>query len=211
MSRVGRKLIRALTEGKDLFELYKGKKTRWEIIKLALYINPIFDPYWKVVSFFRIQQERIERLYAYGKHIWSIGEFDYNWHMELQKLSLQRLNHIMRHGNSVFNKTADRKMKTCINLLERMTTPWESYHEPYDEAFCKRWNFVDEVKLLTHPTNPGQFYTSRHAFRDSLSPEQQVQFDKEYKEVLFIEDKMFAQDMQLFCKLWSKHVRKWWD
>ena len=211
MSRVGRKLIRALTEGKDLFELYKGKKTKWEIIKLALYINPVFDPFWKVVSFYHIQKERVERLIAYGKHIWTTGEFDYQWHMELQLVSLQRLHHIMKNGNHVWSKTADRKMLTCVKLLERMTTPWESYHEPADDAFQNKWKFEDTYSLFTHPTDKGRFYTSRHAFRDSLSPDQQKLFDRDYTAVLHVEDKMYEQDLELFTKLWKKHHKKWWD
>lgn len=212
MSKLGMQLIRALHEasGKDIRELYKDKSLKFKL-SMYFYTTPIFNPIHKVMQFFRIQRERINRLYAYGKHIWTIGEFDYNWHMELQLLSLKRLNHIMRNGNHVYNKVADRKMKTCIHLLERMTTPWESYHEPADDAFQKKWGFADTFSLFTHPTEPSRFYTSRHAFRDSLPPDKQVLFDKEYSEVLHIEDKMFKQDMQLFCKLWSKHVQKWWD
>ncbi len=211
MSRVGRKLIRAMSEGKDLFEIYKGKKTRWEIIKLILYINPIFDPYWKVAQFFTIQKERINRLYAYGKHIWTVGEFDWQWHMELQLLSLKRLHKILQDGNAVYNKQAQRKMKTAITLLERMTNAWEVYHEPADAAFQKKWNFTDDYKLLDHPTLRSGFYTSRHMFRDSLDDMKKKIYDKEYKALLEVEDKMFKQDMELFCKIWGRHIQKWWD
>lgn len=220
MSRLGRKLIRAMTEGQDLFELYKGKKSKWEIFKLMLYINPFFDPYHKVMSFFNIQRERINRLYVYGKHIWRIGEWDYNWHLELQLISLKRLYDIMVNGNGVFSKVRRRKMRTAIALLERLNDPWEHYHEPADKAFCKKWNFTDKGRLLTHPddiANPPakgrgtRFYTSRHAFRDSLPADKQIQFDKEYKVVLFIEDVMFKQDMDLFCKIWSRNIKSWWD
>ena len=211
MSRGWRKVMRSITEGKDLFELYKGKKTRWEIFKLMLYINPLFDPIHNVLTFFRIQQERIDRLWHYGKHIWTIGEFDHNWHMKLQLVSLKRLRHILRNGHHVYNAQADRKMLTCIVLLERMTNDWEAYYEPADAAFQKKWGFTDSHQLFTHPTDKSRFYTSRHAFRDSLPEAKQKLYDKEYKELLFVEDRMFKQDMQLFCKLWSKNVQKWWD
>lgn len=220
MSRTGRKLIRALSEGRDLFDLYKGKKTKWEIFKLMLYINPVFDWFWDIVNFFRIQQERINRLWHYGKHIWRTGEFDYNWHLELQLIGLKRLYDIMVNGNGVFSKVRRRKMRMAISLLERLNDPWEYYHEPADKAFQKKWKFKDQGKLLTHPDDianpPGKgrgtrFYTSRDAFRDSLPLNKQKQFDKEYKEVLFIEDKMFKKDMELFCKIWSRNIKGWWD
>ncbi len=92
-----------------------------------------------------------------------------------------------------------------------MTNDWDMYHEPADEAFQKKWGFTDSYKLLDHPTRPNGFYTSRHAFRDSLPPAKQKLYDKEYLELLHVEDRMFKQDMQLFCKLWSRHIQKWWD
>lgn len=210
MSALGRKLLQALKEDRSTWELYKDKSV-WYRLKMWFYLSDLFEPIQKVISFYHIQMERIERLWHYNKHIWTIGEFDHAWHLELQLISLKRLHKIMKNGNHVWSKVADRKMLTCIHLLERMLKPWENYHEPADEAFQKRWNFVDDHRLLTHPDSPSRFYTSRHAFRDSLPPEKQILFDKEYRELLHIEDRMYKQDCELFCKLWQKHHQKWWD
>lgn len=217
MSALGRKLLQALKEDRSTWELYKDKPLLYRL-KMWFYLSDLFEPIQRCISFYNIQKERINRLYAYGKHIWTIGEFDHSWHLQLQLLSLKRLHRIMRGGNHVWSKTADRKMVTCIQLLERMTSPWESYHEPADEAFRKRWNFQDKFELLDHPediANPRpnlkRWYTSRDAFRDSLPPVQQKRFDREYKEVLYVEDRMYKQDCELFTKLWSKHHQKWWD
>lgn len=210
MSNIGRSLIRALQEDRGTWQFYKDKPFFYRL-KMWFYLSDLFNPIQKVITFYNIQKERINRLWHYGKYIWGIGEWDWNWHLGLQLLSLKRLYTIMENGSSVFSKTRKRKMRTAIALLERMNDPWESYHVPADEAFTKKWGFVDDYKLFTHPTQPQRFYTSRHAFRDSLKGFQQKQFDKEYKEVLFIEDKMFAQDMELFCKIWKRNLRSWWD
>lgn len=217
MGRLGRKLIQSLSEGKSVWEIYKDKPLSEKLIHLW-YVLPIFDPIHSVISFFAIQMERIERFWVYGKHIWRIGEFDYNWHLELLELSLKRLRDIMVNGHCVVTKTKRRKIDTAINLLHRMNNSWETYQEPAREAFDKKWNFQDDLKLLVHPddiTDPKphsrRWYTSRDAFRNALPPAKQRLYDKEYKENLYVEDKMFNQDMELFCKIFKRHVRSWWD
>jgi len=118
----------------------------------------------------------------------------------------------MVNGHCVVTKTKLRKINTCIELLNRMTNSWEVYVEPAYKAFDKRWGFNNKGSFLVkHPTMPRRFYTNRDVFRDALSPKLRKRYDKEYKELILKEDIMYKQDMELFCKIFKKHVRSWWD
>lgn len=211
MSNLGRKLTRSLAETADIWQLYKGRKTKFEIFKIWLNINPIFEPIHFIISFFNVQKERVQRLYTYGKYLWDYGEFDWEYHVGLWELSLIRLQDTLKNGTSVHTKKSQRKLQMAINCLKRMRNTWDYYYEPADKAFQQRWGFCDSFELLEHPTHKNRFYTSRHQFRNSLTQKEQVRFDKEYKELLRLEDKMFKRDSELFGKLLSKHMQKWWN
>ena len=219
MGKVGRKLIRALREMRDVYDI-KKKEPWYTRVYYAIYLSDLLDPIYNLhTKLWVVPKERVKRIYAYAKAVWEIGEWDWSWHMRLMSFSLKRLHKCMKNGSSVFSKTKERKMLTAIALLDRMVDPWESYHEPASKAFEKRWS-MEQVgfELLDHPediANPRphlkRWYTSRDRFRDNLPPDKRKQYDKEYKELLNIEDKMFKKDMELFCKIFSRHVQSWWD
>lgn len=220
MGQLGRNLIRALKEANELYgnsvtlQEYSFFKRLW----MSFWLSDLYTPIGKVETFITVQTERIKRLYAYGKYLWAYGEWDSAYSLGLLELNLRRLKRIMENGSSVFSKSRNRRMAIAIEMLKRMQDSNTYYSEPAFKDFDKRWGFVDRFELLDHPediANPRphlkRFYTSRHQFRDSLPKKERIRYDKEYKELLLHEDKMFKRDMEVFCKIFSKDVRSWWD
>jgi len=220
MGNLGRELIKALKEANELYgnsvtlQKYSFFKRLW----MAFWLSDLYNPIGKVESFIRRQIERITRLYAYGKYLWAYGEWDSGYSLGLLELNLRRLKRIMENGTSVFPKGRNRRMTIAIEMLKRMQDPHTHYYEPAIKEFDKKWGFVDRLEILTHPddvTNPKphykRWYTSRDAFKNTLSKRDRIRYDKEYKEILFLDDKMFKRDMEVFCKIFSKDVRSWWD
>lgn len=214
-----RQLLKALRSIKDdvnSFNLPSAKKKPllkriWDVIYLSDFADPFHKAY---INFYVVPLERIKRIYAYSKVVWGTGEFDYGWHLNLWIHSLKRLRHIMVNGSSVLPKSKLRKMNTAIALLERMHDPWESYHEPAAMAFDKKWGVKEtglDFRRVTDPVTGRVYSTLGDSRRDRLNPEEQIRYDKDKKELYGIEDKMFKQDMALFCKIFSKHLQSWWD
>lgn len=204
MGSLSRALLQALrkydTKPKPLMQRLRSS------IYLSNWFNPIYNVYTHI---YVIPKQRIKRIAYYMKHIWSIGDWDYNWHLELLALSLKRLRRHIIEGTGVVSGKKKRKMDTTIGLLNRMLDPWESYHEPAYKAFKARWKFNDDGPVFK--VENGRIRTFKDDFRETLDDQQKVLFDKEYTQILRVEDVMFKKDMELFCKLFSRHVTSWWD
>lgn len=215
MGRTLRKALRSIKDDIHSFNLPSAKKKPllkriWDVIYLSDFADPFHKAY---INLYVVPLERIKRIYAYSKVVWGTGEFDYGWHLNLWIHSLKRLRHIMVNGSSVLPKSKLRKMNTAIALLERMHDPWENYHEPAAKAFDQKWG-KKEGRLFKSVIDEktGRTYTTlADDRRDALTPELQKQYDKDKKELYSVEDKMFKQDMALFCKIFSKHLQSWWD
>lgn len=215
MGRLGRQLIKALKEANGTYKV--SKKTNifsrlWE----AFWLSDFYEPIDKVETFIRIQIERIKRLYAYGKYLWAYGEWDSAYSLGLLELNLRRLKRIIENGHHVLYKSRQRRMATAIECLKRMQDPFEYYYLPAKAAFDKKWGIKnDKYEFVPFIDENGRKYTtlvsSADKRRKQLKPKQQILFDKEYKQVLFIEDKMFNRDMEMFCKIFAKDVRSWWE
>ena len=210
------KALRSIDDSISTFNLPSNKKKPLlERIWHTIYLSDFADPFHKAyINFYVVPLERIKRIYAYAKVVWDTGEFDYAWHLRLWTASLKRLRHIMINGSSVLPKSKLRKLNTAIALLERMESPWENYHEPAAAAFDKKWGVAPDgldFRRVTDPVTGRVYSTLGDSRRDRLSPEEQIRYDKDKKELYGIEDKMFKQDMALFTKILSKHLTSWWD
>jgi len=218
MGSLGRNLIKSLKEANDsynnssFYKKYKPLKRLW----MMFWLSDYYEPIGKVITFYNIQNERIRRLWAYGKYLWAYGEWDSSYSLGLMELNLKRLQHIIKNGSSLVPRSRARRMSIAIECLKRMQDPFEYYYLPAKAAFDKKWGIKnDKYEFVPFIDENGRKYTtlvsSADKRRKQLKPKQQVLFDKEYKQVLFIEDKMFKRDMEIYCKIFSKDVRSWWD
>lgn len=199
MSRISRKLIRGLQEGKSTWQLHKNKSL-YNRIKMVLYLTPILDPvfniYYSITNFF----SRVKRLIEYIPIIWNSKDWDYSYQLNIFKYGLKRLDTCMKNGHGVYNKSRQRKLKTAINLLERMENEWESYEEAH-------WDYIQaKYKKYEDP----KAWLPALTIRDRMPAEVKEQYSKELKEKIDHKEILFKQDCDLFCKIMKKYMRSWW-
>jgi hypothetical protein len=96
-----------------------------------------------------------------------------------------------------FNPKQDKDIRTCELLLQRLID--DDYFLP---MFEKR---SDEYGLKT---NDIESWIDR---MNKLKGEDAAKFSKQVEEDARIEEMLKKQDIDLFCKIFSRKYRKWWD
>jgi len=158
------------------------------------------DLWSDITVLFSVGRERIERLWIYGKYIWNIGEWDHSWHTGLWKLGLERLYEIQDdHPYTTFKHRDKRKMRTAINLLDRISKDYTFDNGGHMDYFWKKWG-KPYFKCIPHIVDKNN---------EKLNPKQLAQKNKERIRVWENEKYRTTQDLELLGKILKTDLNKW--
>lgn len=206
MSKMGRMLVRSLSEGKSVWSLYKDKPL-YKRLYSTLYHMDIFDGLFNVYYAIRNFCRNVARLIEYAPLVWRHRNWDYTKVFTFQKKLYQDLyKGCYEEGNHVFKKHEARKLKVVIGLLGRLEA----------DEYC-----VWQYRYLENKYGKNEFIftpiegstSSRLTFsRDErMTKEQKALYVKERKAIWELEALQEKQDMQLLHKLIEKNYKRWWD
>lgn len=201
MSKLGRTLIKALSEGKSTWEYAKDKP----FLKRVLYVmwlsnlsDPILKPYYGIRHFFK----KIIRIIQWLPVLWKTEDWDHSYMTTIWAYSLKCLKKgCIDDGHHVVTKGELKSFKTAIAILERISDT-NKYTEAHMEAFYKRWGQPD------YDFESSYF---RNKTEEALSDKQKIQYRKEFKAIMDMEQYLFKQDIDLLCKVLKKYLQRWWD
>lgn len=211
MSRLGRKLIRGLREGRSVWELYKNKplhKRLWAAIYHSDILDPLFNIYYSVVSFIK----NVKRLIEYAPLVWQHRNWDYGFVLKFQKKLYEDLyKGCYVDGCHVFKKKEAQKLKTVIALIDRLhKDEYDHWHYDYlDKKFGKEKIGFEPIPGTEN--KPGGPYSRMTSRADNMNEEQKKIYITERKRMWALEEAQRKQDMELLAKLVTRQSRKWWD
>lgn len=206
MSKIGRSLIKSLSQGKDTWSLFK-KDGFFKRVRMTLYtmdmFDKVFDGYYAIRAFFR----NVARLIEYAPFVWRHRNWDYGMVFTFQKKLYQDLyKGCYEQGNHVFRKSEARKLKTVIGLLGRLEA--DEYCDWQYDYLEKKYG-DNEFIFTPIPDGTGSTLTFSRDLR--LSKEQKAIYSKERQNIWALEEIQRKQDLALFHKIVEKNHRKWWD
>lgn len=154
-------------------------------------MNKIF---WKILIF----KESCERLFKWFPILYRDRDWDQNFLFEIIQFKMKCMrDHLDKFGDEVWvsRQRKIKQLKTCEMLLERLMN--NNYCEfEYDEINKK----YGKVRL----GRKGMYRAK--ALREKDKKEEL----KEFRRLMRKEKLMYKQDMDLFCKIFSKHSGGWW-
>jgi hypothetical protein len=110
-----------------------------------------------------------------------------------------------KHGITVGAPRYAEQMRTCYLILERLmkenyTTPYDERNKPHFEWFSKKFD-----RSMERKANENGCVT---IIRRNEPDEPEARWIIPANEH---EAKLIQQDIDLFCKIFSRHVQEWWD
>ena len=142
-----------------------------------------------IVVFF----ESCRRTFKWFPIIWKDRDWDYNHLFQIMQAKLRFMRErLTEHGNEVW-KSRQRKirqLKTCEALLDRMTK-----HEYNDKLMAQHRE---------------KWYKGMNFF-ERLNQPQNEEETKEFLKLMDYEEYMYQQDLELFCEMFKKYHKGWWD
>lgn len=206
MSKIGRMLVRSLSEGKSVWTLYKDKPL-YKRLYSTLYHMDIFDGLFNVYYAIRNFCHNVARLVEYAPLVWRHRNWDYGRVLTFQKKLYQDLyKGCYVNGNHVFSKSQARKLKVVIGLLGRLE----------DDEYCNwQYDYLNDKygknDFIFTPIE-GTTHSALTFTRDEkMTKEQKKAYIKERKAIWALEELQRKQDLALLHKLIEKHHRQWWD
>jgi hypothetical protein len=146
--------------------------------------------YWadfRLVSPVREFVRYVAKVCAYARLLWDDRDWDWAYILKLLKYKLERTRKTIQAGNHHVGADRDcRRIRTCEILLDRIIR--DNYCEVEWARFFQKYP-VDWSRINDH------------------TPEQ----DEAFWRVANHETYQQNQDLEMFCRIFRKHVRDWWD
>lgn len=148
--------------------------------------------------------ERITRIIKWIPVLWKIYDFDWTSVVHVLLFQIQRLRHVLENDSyHKLSKKSMRKMKTCENLLKRLIEDDYIFNAYVNHD--KKWGEIDWV--LGESNGIGREVI---LFRPNANtPELKEQERQEFRRLMDKPNEQQRQDLELFAKLFSKHVLGW--
>lgn len=148
----------------------------------------------------------IENLIIWFPTIWRDRDWDeYFLFKILEKKFTHMENHFRKYGNHVGSEKSAHRMMVCKNLCTRLceneyTTPYDERNKPHLE-----W-FIEKMKAAFHkePDKRG-FITIVRRDEPDEPDNRWINPGVDHEEMLE------QQDVDLLCRILSKHSRGWWN
>ena len=212
MSYLGRKLLKGLRRTKSMWDLSDDEpilKRIWSTLYLSDTLDPIFQVYYSIRSFF----SNVKRLIEYSPIVWNHRNFDYGYVLQFQiKLYENLYNGCYVKGHHVFKKKEALKLRTVINLMKRLHA--DEYDNQYFNYFDEKYGKTNIYfkKIEGSEDKPGGPWSTMHSTReDKMNDKQKALYISERKRFWKLEEILRKQDLELLGKYITKYSKLWWD
>lgn len=144
----------------------------------------------------------IKNSLQYAKFGYSDRDYDHAFLIYLLEFKLKRMKKFFDNEGIASNKTRDRSLSLCINLLERLKEE-ENYSVNYNK-FTKKWGDPDFYFK-------NGYMRMRSKREDRLSDSDLKRMKKEYKKAFDDDDAHRERDVALLFDTMKKYYKFWWD
>lgn len=214
MSYLGRKLLKGLKEANMLYT-HKAEKEPWyKALWYVIYFSKLYDTLAEPYNISRRFINKCVKIVQFIPVIWRHEDWDSAYTLEFMSYLFKRLyTAIYVEGHHVELPSHKRRLKTAVELLKRMSNRESVYTEAH-EAYLEKKFGPAKYSFITSPVTANSRITGCTMVDDReqrLDPSERLLYNKMKKHIHTLEDSMFKQDMELFCKILKKDVRNWWD
>lgn len=213
MSRLGRKLLRGLKEAADMYGLKREKLPWYKAAIETLYLSDLADYIFEPYYYIRHKISKCIKVIQFIPYVWRHEDWDWAYTVEFMQYLFKRLyDGVYTNGHHVERPKDRRRLKTVVELLKRMSDSHTAYQEKHYAYLEAKFGPIDYGFEKVSDGPNGRTYTTLVDKRaKALNPSDRALYEKMKSNVYKLEDQLFKQDMELFCKIMKKDIRKWWD
>ena len=212
MGRLGKQLLRGLKEVREMYGYKKEKlpwyKAAWE----AFYFSKVYDIITEPYNIVRRFVNKCIKVYQFLPIVWRHEDWDSAYTLDFMHFLFKRMyKAVYVEGHHVEHPNDKRRLLVATELLKRMGRSHE-YDDAHYAYIEKKFGPIDYDFEEVVDNTTGRKYTTMVDKRErKLSDADKALYKKMKSAVHDVEDKMFKQDMELFCKILKKDCKKWWD
>lgn len=212
MGRLGRQILRGLREVSEVYGYKKEKlpwyKAAWEAFYFSKVYNIITEPYNIVRRFVN----KCIKVYQFLPAVWRHEDWDSAYTLEFMHFLFKRMyKAVYVEGHHVENPNDKRRLLIAAELLKRMSNA-NKYDDAHYEYLEQKFGEIDYDFEEVVDNSSNRTYTTLVDKRERrLSGSDRILYKKMKSEVHKIEYHRYNQDMELFCKIFKKNCRKWWN
>jgi len=161
----------------------------------------------KIIDCFRSIKYGIENLVAWFPIIWNDRDWDHNYLYVILRKKLSRMEYLQRnYGHSVEAERIAKQLKICKLLFDRLIK--DKHADSFFDKHSKKWSKVIFSFSDVNKNNVREVTIDRTNIKIEKDKEKER---KEFLRICEHENYLINQDIEYFCKLFRKHVRRWWD
>lgn len=168
---------------------------------------------WKffdnIISPFVVFAEHVERFIWWGKHLRTSHDWDHYYLYEIIYLKLKRMEaYWKKYAMGLQSQKQLKNITKAKALVERLLNDsYSFYHDELDVKWGMLELLFDEPRMVK-----GIMLTRSHfTHKNVKTPEQQEQYQKEWKVATDKDSAQRRQDKDMFFKILEKHIDSWWD
>lgn len=214
MGRLGKQLLRGLREISEMYGYKKEKlpwyKAAWE----AFYFSKLHDIITEPYNIVRRFVNKCIKIAQFLPLVWRHEDWDSAYTLEFMHFLFKRMYAaVYINGHHVEKPSHKKRLLIATELLRRMANRDDIYMEGHRQYMEKKFGETNYDFVTVNDPETGRKYTSMKDMREDNLSESDLKLYKKMKSYLYgeHENKMFKQDMELFCKILKKDCRHWWD
>lgn len=185
---------------------YKEEILYKRILK-TFYMADMFSLIWDVATSISVFTSNIKRLMEYAPLVWKHRNWDHGFILRFNKKLYEDLYiGAITNGRHVVNKSMKRKLRTVINLLDRLEK--DEYGDKLFDQLEKKYgkSKIDWIKVDDKP-----LYKMVNKRDEALTEEAKKQYKKDIKAIMKHEQYLRKQDLELLGKYITHYSDTWWD
>lgn len=190
MSRLFRKLKRALMSVSATQYAKSTGKRDWKYFRYEVYsavldtvVYSWLDPMINFTDF-------LKRCWDYIPLLWSDRDWDHAFLLNMMQFKIKRMKELhIRCKRHVGVEKTIKQLLICEQLLDRLAK--DEYTDKTYQEHNEKWYPGMDIWDRLNERNPKE--------------------SKEFRKIMDHGEYMYQQDVDLFCKIFKKYHRKWWD
>ena len=150
----------------------------------------------------------IQSLWQWTPIIWKDRQWDHQFIYTILRHKLYLTEQLIRyHGHHLYHIRDADKIKTCVNLLDRLIK--DEYHETAFKRHHEKWG-EPKLRFKDSKDYPGMSEGLIHHPNVKSAKDKESE-SKDFKFACKKETNLRDQDLDLLFKLMRKHIQGWWD
>jgi hypothetical protein len=157
--------------------------------------------------FFRNIRTGIKNIVRWFPIIWTDRQWDFVYFLKIIKFKLEQM--IRFYETEAHQIKAEKhvdKMKTCINIIDRIID--DNYHDVVFKNYYEKWGQTEIKFIKDEGTNRNRVEVIHSKV---ITQQDRIKSLDEYRKLTDKEEYMVKQDISLLFRLFTKHLRSWWD